>query len=202
MNDIADKCPQLGLVLSGAMLPRFFLLFQQGVTIRARVGCSLKAFLLEELAIRQDAVDKIQSMFLDGRPVDDLDATMVRDGSVLALSAALPGLVGATMRRGGRYASFRQTISYHEEKLQCAAGNGRVRIKLFNLIMRELGPGLLHRGVFMRTSDLMNFLSGQAEDFWQECREVILDGMPSDAGRLKDGTLLSGHQKVIFSATL
>ena len=34
---------------------------------------------------------------LDGKPVDDIGSSFLHDGSTLALSAAMPGLVGATL---------------------------------------------------------------------------------------------------------
>jgi len=36
---------------------------------------------------------RISTIFLDGKPVDDIDTLLVRDGAVLSLSAAMPGLV-------------------------------------------------------------------------------------------------------------
>ena len=61
---------------------------------------------------------------LDGKPVDDIGAALVQDGSTLALSAAMPGLVGATLRRGGAYSSFRSAITYHETGERLRAGEG------------------------------------------------------------------------------
>ena len=100
--------------VDNARVPCFFLLLQQGVRVRRRVGCRLAAFLREELGAGQETIGRIQSIFLDGRPVDDIAATLVLDGSTLALSAALPGLVGATLRRGGTYSSFRSGITHRE----------------------------------------------------------------------------------------
>ena len=40
---------------------------------------------------------------------------MVGHGDTLALSAAMPGLVGATMRRGGYFAGLRANISHRDQ---------------------------------------------------------------------------------------
>src|SRR5208283_5655020 len=106
----ANSLSRLDLTIDHSLVPRFFLLLQQGVMLWTRVGCSVQVFLSEEIGAGQDTIDKIQSIFLDGRPVDDLDAAMIKDGAVLALSAAMPGLAGATLRRGGTYSSFRNAI--------------------------------------------------------------------------------------------
>jgi hypothetical protein len=172
------------------LIARFFLLLQQGVRIRRRVGCSVSTFLQEELGAGPATVDKIQSIMLNGKPVDDIRTALIHDGSALALSAAMPGLVGATLRRGGAYSSFRSAITYHETAIACARGEGRVGIKLFNLLMAELGPDLLRTGVLLGSSELLDFLMERAEEFQQGC-SATLDGRPADIGMLMTSTELA-----------
>ena len=70
-------------------LHHFFPLFQQGVIITTLVGGNIKDLLSLQLEIPPDYVEnRIQTIFLDGKAVDDLGETMIRDGSTLALSAA------------------------------------------------------------------------------------------------------------------
>ena len=109
-----EACPCLTFVVDRPLISHFAFLLQQGVAIRSRVGCSIGAFLREEIGATTGTIEKIQSVILDGKSVDDIESALVRDGSVLALSAAMPGLVGATLRRGGTYSSFRSAITYHE----------------------------------------------------------------------------------------
>src|SRR3974390_2487370 len=105
------------------------------------VGCSLKSRLCDQFGIPADYVtERVTTIFFDNRPVDDLDHTIVQDGSRITLSAAMPGLVGATMRRGSFYAAFRQGISHGMDMGSAARCNGAVRVKLFNLLLAELGP--------------------------------------------------------------
>src|SRR6185369_92588 len=98
-------------------------------------------------------------IFLDNRPVDDLERSLVHQGSRVTLSAAMPGLVGATMRRSGFYASLRQGISHAEPGGESEAGEGTIRLKLFNLLLPELGPVILGRGILLRPAELAG-LSG------------------------------------------
>jgi hypothetical protein len=185
-------------VVEGPLVARFLLLLQQGVKIRRRVGCTVAAFLREELGAGLATIEKIQSIMLDGKPVDDIGSALIHDGSVLALSAAMPGLVGATLRRGGAYSSLRSVITYHETGEACKPGEGWVSIKLFNLMMAELGPGLLRQGVLVRSHDLADLLAERAEEFRRGC-SVTLDNKSVDAGMIEGKRLLAGKDQVLLT---
>jgi hypothetical protein len=110
----------------------------------------------------------VSTVFIDSEPVDDIDAAVVVDGSLIALSAAMPGLVGAVMRRKSPYASFRKGISYSPPVAGPKAEGGEeglVRVKLFNTVMRDRGRDLLSRGILV-TEDQAGRLvasTGEAE---------------------------------------
>lgn len=191
--------PHLEFVVHKPLLSDFFLLLQQGVVIRGRICCSVAAFLREELKAGEEIIEKIQSIILDGKPVDDLESALIKDNAVLALSAAMPGLVGATLRRGGTYSSFRNAITYHETGETCSVKEGCVSIKLFNLLMAELGPGLLRRGVFLKKSTFLHFVAGLSRDFWKGCRRTDLDNKPVDITELRNGAWLAATDQVFLS---
>jgi hypothetical protein len=137
----------------------FFLLLQQKFMVKARVGISVRGLLCDSFQIDPAYVEgRIQTIFLDGQPVDSLDRAVVRDGATLALSAAMPGLVGAVMRAGGLLSPFRSSISYRGDAADIKPGEGIVRLKLFNLLIRELGPGFLKRGILIPAAELGAFL--------------------------------------------
>lgn len=192
-----QSLPHLDLIVDRPLLSEFFLLLQHGVVIRCRVSCSVAAFLREELRAGEATLSKIQSIILDGKAVDDIETALVKDGSVLALSAAMPGLVGATLRRGGAYSSFRNAITYHEKAETCGVKEGSVRIKLFNLLMAEMGPGLLQRGISVKAEDLLSFMAGLSQDFWKGCRRTELDNKPVDLRKLKDS--LTAGDEILLS---
>jgi hypothetical protein len=187
--------PHLAFVVDEPLVPGFFRLLQQGVMIRSRIGCSVETFLREELKATSGMIEKIQSIMLDGRPVDDIGTAVLHEGSTLALSAAMPGLVGATLRRGGAYSSLRSAITYHETGKECMAGLGWVKIKIFNLLMAELGPNLLEKGVLLRSVDLFGFLAEREKEFRHGC-SVTLDKRSVDVGQLVDAGL--GNAEKIF----
>ena len=88
-------------------LPAFFPLLQKGVYIEIDSGVTVRRILEQYCAGGNGYIlRRIQTIFLNGKPVDDTDAAILKDGDCLALSAAMPGLVGATMRSGGLLPDF------------------------------------------------------------------------------------------------
>jgi len=191
---------QLRLVADDSHIPSFFQLLQDGFMVKGLTGCSINSFLTQQLGISPEYItERIHSIFLEGKPVDNLDSAIVHDGSHLSLSAAMPGLVGATMRRGGSYGTLRSSITYNESDPHCEIAEGCVHLKLFNLLMKELGPDLLRRGLYLRSSHLAGFLSGQPLEFWQVCKEIFLNGKPVRRDQLEKEDWLSGYNLVYLS---
>jgi hypothetical protein len=197
-----ETYPRLALIVDAALMPHFLLLLQQGVMIRSRIGCSISLFLREELAATPETIEKIQSIILDGKPVDDIEAAMLKQGSALALSAAMPGLVGATLRRGGAYSSFRSAITYHENKHDdYSPGEGIVSIKLFNLLIAELGPRLLQKGIIVSPVSFLSFIAEQLPELWTHCREATLDSIPVQGDELVADPRLKDQSCIYLSVT-
>jgi hypothetical protein len=146
--------PERALTLSfgRSELSRFNAVLQRGVAVRTRAGRSVFGFLTEEVGLAPEYVwQRITTVFVDGQVVDVLESTILREGALLALSAAMPGLVGATLRRSGPYAAMRSEITRTAEREPCtqAAATIVIRVKLFNLLIDEIGPALLERGVLL-----------------------------------------------------
>ena len=188
----------LAFVVDEPLIAQFFLLLQQGVKIRRRVGCSVEVFLREEIGADKVTIEKIQSIMLDGKPVDDIGSALLHDGSILALSAAMPGLVGATLRRGGAYSSLRSAVTYHETGNTGRGGEGWVGIKVFNLLMAELGPGLLRRGVLVNAVELFGYIAERSQELRQGCT-ITLDGKPIDVALLEGRTELAGTDRIMLT---
>lgn len=156
---VESNTENMTLKLADDQLKLFFPLLQKGVTVPATVGCTLKNLLCDQLSIPADYVtDRITTIFLDNRPVDDLERSIIQNGSRVTLSAAMPGLVGATMRRGGFYAALRQGISHVVDSGAVAGQYGTIHIKLFNLLLAELGPLILARGLVLERDELDGIL--------------------------------------------
>jgi len=149
------RCQNVALRITRDQLEVFFPMLQRGVTVQAAVGCPLGELLCAQLGIPQEYVaGRITTIFLDNRPVDDLERSLIHEGSRVTLSAAMPGLVGATMRRSGYYATLRQGITHAEKGGAVREGQGTVRLKLFNLLLPELAPVILARGILLARDEL------------------------------------------------
>ena len=169
----------LKLTVESDRLSLFSSLLGQGFTLKVRTGCSLRELLCEQLGVRSDYVDqRIQTIFLNGKTVDDVNTAVIRQDSTLALSAAMPGLAGATLRRGGAYAAMRRQISHQNKAGHDSVADGVVMLKLFNLVALELGPGLLKQGIWVRGKQMENFFKKVPEYFWSGCRAAEIDGTP------------------------
>jgi hypothetical protein len=93
------------------------------------------------------------------------------------------------MRRGGAFASLRSSITADERDVSVSRGAGIIRLKLFNMVMRELGPGFLKKGIVIRTSELVYFFKEQPEAFWHGVPVIGLNGAAVDRRMLTDGVL-------------
>jgi hypothetical protein len=174
--ETAEASDVLHLTTSGELIPRLSTLMQKGCFVKVRTGCSLSDLLCDQFGISPDYIkNDIKVIFLDYSPVDDLDAAVIRDGAILALSAAMPGLVGAAMRRDG-LSWMRSSITYHEQENVHEKQEGVLHVKLFNQVMADLGESFLRRGVYVKSVFLADFLGRFAADFWQGIREIARDG--------------------------
>lgn len=178
----------LFLSLRADQFPLFFPLLQQGFALRTHVGCTIGTMLCKNWGIAPEYVeDQIKTIFLDGKPVDDIHSAIVRDGSALALSAAMPGLVGSTFRRGSHLAAFRDTITYRNEAVRESSDQeGIVILKLFNLMVRELGPAFLEKGIWIKQNELRDILGRQRDDLRAGCKSAQKDGKETDPDKLSD----------------
>ena len=186
----------LCLTIEEELIPAFYVLLSQGFTVKVRVGCTMRELLQRQLGLSADYIEqRLQTIFLDGKAVDNIDTAVVRNGSTLALSAAMPGLAGATLRRGGAYASMRSQISHGKSKLSDHIKEGELVLKLFNLVARELGPMFLAKGVWLKGKSLQGFLQKAPDSFQAGCRAAELNGQPLDIDSLDK---LEWDQQEIF----
>jgi hypothetical protein len=170
--------------LSPEGIPSFFPLLQKGFMVKARVGVSVQTFLGDHFGLSPEYLrDRVKTIFLDGKSVDDLDKTLILDGSRLALSAALPGLAGAVLRRGSPFAALRSRVVEGEKDLPGKPEEGFVHLKLFNLLLPELGPLFLRKGILISRQDFQEFwesLPGDIRERLEETIRVEGKGLPPD----------------------
>jgi hypothetical protein len=167
---------KLNLKVAGDQIHFFFSLLRHGVMVETPVGCSVKTLLNNTLGMDDNYVeDRIKTIFLDAKPVDDINTACINDGSVLALSGAMPGLAGATLRRGGQLASFRGSISCKSDGKNAIGQEGHVVVKLFNLLVNDLGPIFLKQGILVKNKQLEDFFGSRPADFWPSLKSAYLN---------------------------
>jgi hypothetical protein len=170
--------PDFVFTVAPSKVKTFHFLLQQGLRIETPLGGSVQDFLVRQLGMDPEVIDeKIQTIFLNGKVVDDPVQAFLTDGALLALSGALPGLVGATMRRGGFYASLRDPITFQGGPGFQGSQKGAIVLKLFNILLKDIGPQILENGFMIEESKLLDFLRGNESKLEDECQIRDGDGM-------------------------
>lgn len=157
----------------------FELVLQEGFQVSCVPGCSIREFLCIQLELCGDYTEKkIQTIFLNGKSVDDVDTATLHENDRLALSAAMPGLVGAAMRKQGFFAKMRHSISHEDEAQNGEEEEGRrclVTVKLFNLLARDLARDFLRHGVRFPMERFRSLMFRRPDSFFAELDEVCVN---------------------------
>lgn len=146
-------------------IKRFSTLLQSGFFLETTQGVQLSKLLNGLPGFTEKYVKpRIETIFLDGLPADDLEQQLFGEELVIALSAAMPGLAGAIFRKGGVHASLRtQTAA---QSMQADSNTPiQLRIKLFNVIAMDRGADILSTGCEIMALSLVKFLA---------CRPALL----------------------------
>jgi hypothetical protein len=189
---------KLNLILPGTSVSRFFPILGEGILVKGPGGQTVEDFLQKAAGVSPTYLkDRVQTVFLNGKALDDFKTARVGDSSILALSAAMPGLAGAVLRRGGFYAAMRRQISHEADGPAAAGQEITVTLKLFNLVARELGPGLLQSGILIPAGQLRDFIERQGRWIWMGCIAAQADGRPVRTADVSG--ILAGAEQVILT---
>jgi hypothetical protein len=186
----------LSLIVEPKLFEKFLQLLQKGVKVSARVGSTVRSFLCDDLGLSAEYVDKrIQTLFLNGKAIDNPDTAHLKEDSTLALSAAMPGLLGATLRKGSYYARMRSEISYQERDTGVSVHQGFVLLKLFNLLPAEIGPTVLKRGIWLKGEELNQFFKELSDEPATGYSDAKVDG---ETVNLKDFVEKSSKYELVL----
>ncbi len=187
------------LTLKPEAIHSLFPLLRHGVMVNVPIGCSIRTVLIEYFRLHPEYVEnRIKTVLLNGNPVDDIDSVIISDGSTLALSAAMPGLAGAILRRSSPLATLRSQIINSTESETDSHLRGMIVLKIFNLLINEIGPAVLQRGVYVRGEDLENHFVRLPEEFWQGCTAATLGGQNVGIEPLLRMEWLGDHHLVLL----
>ena len=180
---------QLALLVDAHLVPLFFQLLGHGFRVNVQTGHSVKEILCNQLGIHADYLaQRIKTIFLDAKVVDDVDSALVQKDATMALSGAMPGLVGAVLRSGGFYAPMRRQISHKKDLSATDLEAGQITLKLWNLVVKELGPAFLERGIEIQGAEMRWFMERHWKEIQSGCKGVELDGKQATIDQLMDLT--------------
>ena len=166
----------LCLQVTPKLIPLFFQLLGQGFSVNIQTGATVKDLLCKQLGIHEDYLaQRIQTIFLNAKVVDDINTAIVAEESTLALSGAMPGLVGAILRSGGYYAAMRNQLSHVQSGPSSQAQSAKITLKLMNIVAKELGPIFLQQGIWLKGQTLQEFIERRSDDLNAGCRACELD---------------------------
>lgn len=184
-----------------AVFTRFYAIFQSGFQFHCQVGKSVEDLLLRQLALNPKLIEeKVNTIFLDGKCVDDISSAVMSEGSVVAFSSALPGLAGATLRRGGAYACLRDSITHRKNARNESQREGFITVKLFNLLMEELGRVFLEKGIVLNRSAAVDLFKTGDGGFWRHMDVIEVDGMPLSSEKLLKEIQSADYSRIMVRA--
>lgn len=102
------------------------------------------------------------------------------------------------MRTGSHMASMRSAITYEEDSSGIyEIKRGMVKIKLFNLILVDLGAEFLSRGIFVLSENFRKFFLDKYNAHMDNCKDIKLNGEHLSADLLRE-KILHHEEKYIF----
>lgn len=189
--------PLLTCTIPEVDLPRLATMLQAGFYVDAAPGESIGSLLERLPGFSADYIEhQIQTVFYNGDAIDDLSQPLTGPSPVIALSAAMPGLAGAILRKNSPAAPLRKTRGTASSGDDDAAVT--VLIKLFNTLATERGPELFRTGVRVKAADLSGFLALRPS-LLEKARDIRLAGSPVAADDLPEQ--LAGQSSVTIHVT-
>lgn len=180
--------------MESPLIERFAAVLQAGFYRQAVQGQTLFSFLSSLPGFSEDYIaNRLQTIFLNGDSVDDIELAFSGNTSTLALSAAMPGLAGSLFRKCSPLTALRKTAV--QEELSLSGSTVVLQVKLFNVIAVEKGGGLLAEGVVMNRDDLLSFLELRPT-LPRAVKAAQLDGKPVSPLELR--TRLEPHSKILL----
>jgi hypothetical protein len=193
---------QIDLSMNRENIIDFFPILQQGFYMPAQVPCTVRDILSNQFGLSNEYIsERITTIFIDGKAIDSLDDSVIRNNSIIALSAAMPGVVGATMRRGSYYAALRGAITCTDTGKVDVSREGMVCVKLFNMLLTEVGPEFLKKGIIMTATYLSEFFLQRPDSFWQGCIKASINGAHVTLTTLKQSNTFSINGTIRLSIT-
>lgn len=191
-----NSVPTVSLLVRADSLDKFTTLLQSGFFLSIQQGESIGGLLTSLPGFSETYIkERVQTIFMDGLPADDLAQPFLEQETVLAISAAMPGLAGAIFRKGGVHASLRTTTE--AKNTSTTPGDSlTVRLKLFNIIAKERGMTLLAGGCLLQSASFEKFLRYRTP-LAASIQNIAIDNQETDMQMLLK--TLSKNTKIVLT---
>jgi hypothetical protein len=181
-----ETSPLLQLhVGSGQSRLLYTTLLQSGIEVKSHAGIAIGNFLCDLDGFTEEYLaSSVETLFLNGTPVDDLEQPVEGNSPVLAISAAMPGLAGAIFRKNSFHSALRTTTKpLHSDQIKKEAIT--VTLKLFNSVAKDRGVELLLRGVTLKAAKVLAFLT-KMPNRENHLQSASLNGQPLPVHEMMD----------------
>lgn len=160
MMNTTSNIPRLEILIPAGSIHKYTTLLQAGIIVERQSTCSFREFFASLPGFSAEYIlNRIETIFQDGLPVDDIEATLQGSSPVIAISGAMPGLAGAIFRKNSFHAALRTSDSSSLNGVLPGAEKVRVKLKLFNVIASEKGGTLLNDGCVMESDSVLKFIN-------------------------------------------
>lgn len=157
---------------------------QYGIELECKAGMSIRQLMTHVAGLEADYVEeKIKTVFRNSSPVDDIDAPLLNDGDLIAVTGAMPGLVGICMGRESLFGSFREGISSCEICEDSEIEDITITLKVFAETAREIAGCLMGQGIIADAEKLADFLAEHSEHLDDAMGAIV--SLRNDDGKVR-----------------
>ncbi|MFC1833484.1 hypothetical protein ACFL2Q_01950 [Thermodesulfobacteriota bacterium] len=176
---------EVRLVWQVDKLPVFYPLLERGVVVDTKLEKGVGATLCEALGITTERLfQRIRAIFLDGKIVQDIDNTKVRQGSTVAIGAVLTEpFLRCSLGFWGD--SVKGETQGSQPQLYSDGLDGFFNLKIYNVLAKEFGPRLFRAGVGIRPELLEDFLGSRTDMFWHGMTKAEINGLEVSVDQLR-----------------
>ncbi len=166
MSNRSSHIPRLELRIPVDATKKYTTILQTGILEERNASTSIGDFLASLPGFtRQYVRERIETIFLNGLPVDDLETILSGPSPVLAISAAMPGLAGAIFRKNSFHAPLRTTAPAPLPVNAQPTEKIMIRLKMFNVIASEKGGALRQNGCVLPSNSVLRFIGYRPQLF-------------------------------------
>jgi hypothetical protein len=180
---------RIRLLVDTEALSKYTTMLQSGIYVEVDQGTTIGELLFSLPGFSEEYVKtRVETIFLNGLPADNLQQQLFGKKAVIAISAAMPGLAGAIFRKDGIHASLRTTTAGKLSSVNAPEAPITIRLKLFNMISKDRGEQLFSNSCVVSAKSLIQFL-GYRLPLAAAIQKTYIDDIIIDTEKLQDNLL-------------